>query len=134
MSSEASPISPTQFASALEELPIENLYAKVYEIQNSISHLHISNQELQGYSDSVGGDVDCMAALRENEEVISRMNDRIGLVKKEVERRGQIWHETVVNGKSEEEAPAGGTLNDEELRRQMEDRMADDDQEDGVHL
>lgn len=139
MSSDARPISQAQFATAIVDLPVENLYTKVFEIQNSIAHLERSNKELSDYSASVGGDGDgdgdCMAAIKENEEVIDRMNDRVELVKKEVERRGQKWHEVVVNGKAEDEQPAGGRLNDEELRRPMEERMAGDDEADeGVHL
>jgi hypothetical protein len=135
MSSEARPISPTQFATAIVDLPVENLYAKVFEIRNSIDHLERSNTELREYSDSVGGDIDCVAAIRENQDVIGRMNDRIELVKREVERRGQKWHEAEVNGKPDGEVTAGGTINDEDLQRQMEERMAqDDDAEDGVHL
>lgn len=135
MSSETRPISPTQFATAILDLPLENLYAKVFEIRNSVDHLERSNKELREYSDSVGGDADCVAAVRENEDVINRMNDRIELVKREVERRGQKWHEAGVNGKTDGEVAAGGTLTDEELRRQMEERMAEDDEaEEGVHL
>lgn len=137
MSSEARPIPPTQFASALEDLPVENLYAKVLEIRNSIAHLERSNKELEEYSDSVGGDTDCTAAARENEEVIARMNERIELIKKEVERRGQKWHGGEVNGETDGEVAAvGGRLNDEELRRQMEARMAEEEEdgEEGVHL
>jgi len=135
MSSQAGPISPTQFASALAELPVENLYTKVSEIRNSIAHLERSNEELQQYSDSVNGDADCLAAVRENDEVIRRMNDRIDLVKKEVERRGQKWHQGEVNGDTDGPVPIGGTLNDEELRRQMEARITEDDgDEEGVHL
>lgn len=136
MSSDARPISPAQFAAAIEDLPLENLYAKVSEIRNSIAHLQRSNKELEDYSNSAGGDNDCMAAVRENEEVIDRMNSRIELIKKEVERRGQKWHEAVVNGEVDSEAAASGTLNDDELRREMETRVAgeDDDAEEGVHL
>lgn len=135
MSSEARPISPTQFATAVTDLPVENLYAKVVEIRNSVAHLERSNKELREYSDSVAGDADCLAAVRENEEVIGRMDDRIELVRKEVERRGQKWHEGEVNGERDGEVPAGGTLNDEELQWQMEARIADDaDDEEGVHL
>ncbi len=135
MSSQPRPISPTQFATALGDLPVETLYAKVAEIRNSIDHLARSNKELEEYSQTVGGDADCVAALRENEEVVQRMNERIGLIKHEIERRGQKWHEGVVNGETDGEVASGGSLGDEELRRQMEERMAEDDGEDeGVHL
>jgi hypothetical protein len=139
MSAEVRPISPTQFAAALEDLPVENLYAKVFELRNSVAHLQRSNQELEQYSQSVGGDADCVEAMRENEEVISRMNARIELVKKEVERRGQRWHEGTVNGETEAEVTASNRLDDEQLRTQLEERMLDEDEDDdedddGVHL
>ena len=94
MSREARPISPARFASALEDLPLANLYSKVFEIRNSIAHLQRSNEEMQAYSDSQpGGDTDCLEALRENESVIQRMRERVGLVRREVENRGGRWHE-----------------------------------------
>ena len=139
MSSEVRPISPTQFASAIEDLPLENLYAKVFEIRNSISHLEDSNKELEEYSQNVGGDADCVDAIRENREVIGRMDERIELVKREVERRGQKWHEGEADGPTSGEGAAGRSLDDEQLRRLMEARMADveeeeGEEEDGVHL
>jgi hypothetical protein len=135
MSSDTRPITLADFAAALEDLPVETLYTKVFEVQNSIAHLERSNKELEEYSNSVGGDVDCDTAVRENGEVIARMNERIDLVKKEVERRGQKWHEGDVNGETKDEQPAaGGRLTDEELQRQMEERMAEEHEEDGVHL
>jgi hypothetical protein len=97
MSHEARPISPARFASALEDLPLANLYSKAFEIRNSIAHLQRSNEELQAYSDSqAGGDADCLEAVRENEAVIERMRERVGLVKREVESRGGRWHEADV--------------------------------------
>lgn len=134
MPSEGSPISSAQFAIAIEELPLENLYAKVFEIRNSISHLEDSNKELEEYSQTVGGDTDCVAAVAENREVIGRMKERVELVKREVERRGQKWHEGDGNGAASGEGAAGGSLDDERLRRLMEARMAEEEEEDGVHL
>ena len=180
MSHEARPISPARFASALEDLPLANLYSKALEIRNSIAHLQRSNGELQEYSDSQpSGDADCLEAVRENEIVIERMKERVELVKKEVERRGGRWHEADVevdrlNGKSDSgvvengyinggldedqgaeqdmvqghqhgqtgdsqradnggQRLVGGRLDDEELRRQMLDRMGEDGDE-GMHL
>ena len=182
MSNEARPISPSRFASALADLPLANLYSKAFEIRNSIAHLQRSNEELQAYSDSQpGGDEDCLDAVRENEMVIARMRERVGLVKREVENRGGRWHEAeievddmdpehtkggglgtelangVANGNQGghgdagqgndsghpahldradniNEQYAGGTLNDEELRRRMLERMGQDDDDDGMHL
>lgn len=171
MSAEARSISPASFSRALEELPAENIYSKAHEIGNSIAHLEQSNKILQEYSDSIrddesvsqetrsAGDKDCLDAIKENEVVIERQRERIKLLKAEVERRGQRWHEAdpeetqpVTNGNSGEAStvsndnhngsqPANAQsqprLTDEELRRQLEERLGEDmadDAEDGLHL
>ena len=96
----------------------------------------------------------------ENLAVIGRMNERVGLLRSEVERRGMRWGEgevedadaavggagkvngVVANGVAEGgvsgEAARSGRLTDEELRRQVEAHMRDEEEEgeeeDGVHL
>lgn len=164
MSAEARPIDTEQFALAIQDLPVENLYSKANEINNSITHLEGSNKQLQEYSDSIRtdtslpestrqeGDKDCLEAIQENLIVISRQKDRIGLLKREVERRGGRWHgggedesnretnrhdaqrtqPTATNGAS----TTGGRLTDEQLQQQLRDRMGDDDADDadGMHL
>ena len=165
MSSDTRPISPHSFAQAIEDLPVENLYTKAFEINNSVLHLEQSNKTLQEYSDSIKndesldaesrqyGDKDCLEAIRENEVVIERQQERVRLLKAEVERRGQRWHEAEPkekegsNGRSEQPtAPSSGNaaasdvqvparLTDEEIRRQMELRLAQDaGDEEGMHL
>ena len=161
MSSEARPITAAAFASALTDLPVENLYAKAFELNNSIAHLERSNTQLKEYSDSIKndaslaedvqreGDRDCEDAIKENDVVIARQRERIGLLKAEVERRGGRWHEAGgedrPNGHAEEEGGeavtkrgSGGRLTDEELRRRLEETMGvddeDDDGGDGMHL
>ena len=47
MTSEARPVSPNSFAAAIEDLPVENLYTKAVEINNSVAHLERSNRTLQ---------------------------------------------------------------------------------------
>lgn len=86
--------------------------------------------------------------------MIGRMNERISLLRAEVEKRGMRWAdgevedqetrdaegEKMVNGDGEqvngtgEPARPSGRLTDEELRRQLEAQMADEDDGDGVHL
>ncbi|OAP64981.1 hypothetical protein AYL99_00953 [Fonsecaea erecta] len=159
MSAESQPISADRFALAIQDLPAENLYSKAKEIENSIAHLERSNRQLQEYVDSIRsdtslpestrqeGDKDCSEAIQENHIVIERQRERVELLKHEVERRGGQWHEADTNGKlngSSAEAAtrtternAGGRLTDEELRRQMMDRLGaddDDSNEDGMHL
>lgn len=102
------------------------------------------------------GDDDCREAMFENLSVIGRLNERIGLLKAEVEKRGMLWEhgsgeevngdveegskgrmvngETVTaNGSAEAPRQPSGRLTDEELRRQLEAQMGEDE-EDGVHL
>ena len=173
------------------------LHLKVLEIRNSIAHLQYSNDQLKPFaegsetaiSDSTPSatagepDQDCIDAIRENEQVIDRMAERIALIRSEVEERGVSWNEfqsmeevqakkeaeEQVNGETNGEAaeershpawsdgtfqtgtirngevhmdrqagrPEGGSLDDEQLRRAMEERMRDlgnDDDEGGMHL
>jgi hypothetical protein len=143
-------ITPEAFALAITDLPLENIYTKAAELQNSITHLLNSNIQMQPFAEE--GDGVCRDAIRENDEVIKRMEERIGLCRTEVESRGQVWMggtsigaaanegEVIPNGvnghaqESSVEQPrqASGRLNDEELRRQLEVQLDDDDE--GVHL
>ncbi|KAK3725071.1 hypothetical protein LTR37_000581 [Vermiconidia calcicola] len=154
MSTDARPIDPARFSLALEGLPIENLHSKAAEIRNSIAHLKHSNEQMLPFADE--GDDDCREAMFENLTVINRMNERIGLLRAEVEKRGMRWSEGEVedskmvngdgeaivvngnrhaaaNGTGESPRAPSGSLNDDELRRQLEAQMGDDE-EDGVHL
>lgn len=89
MSADALPISPARFADALTSLPLANLHFKAAELRNSIAHLQASNVQLKPYADD--GDRECAEALKENVDVIQRMEERIELVKQEVEGRGYKW-------------------------------------------
>jgi hypothetical protein len=101
MSAHSQPISAAAFAEALVALPLSSLYAKLLELRNSIAHLQRSNDELKGYVDaSPDEDKDCEEAIEENKVVIKRIEDRIELVKVEMEKRGQKWVE--MNGVLEE--------------------------------
>lgn len=156
MSSTATPIPPQRFAEAIKELPLANLHLKAAEIRNSIAHLVSSNQQLQQFADE--GDPECVEAFQENLVVIQRMEERISLLKGEVEKRGFKWGEVQPrpenvesNGDARVEEgggpsqhshdghstrPSGGRLGDEELARRLREQMEDDDDEaqDGVHL
>ncbi|KAI9857442.1 MAG: hypothetical protein M1824_004850 [Vezdaea acicularis] len=144
MSSDARPISPSQFALALKDLPVDVLHAKTAELLNSVVHLSYSNQELVPFADN--GDVDCKEAIRENEIVIKRFEERILLLRKEVENRGLRWSEaeteenqvgasteTGANG-HETTSNTGGRLGDDEMRRRIEELMGEDEEPEGVHL
>jgi hypothetical protein len=200
MSHESIPISPARFAAALKDLPLSTLHLKAAEIRNSIAHLDYSNEQLKPFADgtepSSNGrpDQDCIDAIKENEIVIARMQERIALLKAEVEGRGSSWlefqsaeelqdgEERLINGTGESDGDmetegqersdawtdgtfqtgrmvngevrmdgdsevngatnraardTGGRLDDEALRRAIEERMralAEGDDEEGMHL
>ena len=89
MSSESRPIDPLRFAEALEALPLDALHAKAAELSNSIEQLRSSNEQMVPFADE--GDQDCKEAMFENLGVITRMHNRIELIKAEVEKRGMPW-------------------------------------------
>lgn len=89
MSSEARPIDPLRFAEALETLPLDALHAKAAELQNSMEQLRSSNEQMVPFADE--GDQDCKDAMFENLGVITRMHERVELIKAEVEKRGMPW-------------------------------------------
>ena len=91
MSVTSNPITPERFALAIHDLPLSSLHAKAAEIRNSITHLVSSNQQLQAFADD--GDTDCADAIRENQVVIGRMEERIELLRAEVAGRGMRWAE-----------------------------------------
>ncbi|KAL8839397.1 MAG: hypothetical protein Q9170_001736 [Blastenia crenularia] len=161
MSASAASIPLDQFAEAITELPLGNLHAKAAELRNSIAHLISSNRQLQDYA--ADGDHDYADAIKENNEVIDRMEMRINLLRREVESRGFQWGEDAsvsANGKSGHETDhgqtnhaaehpgsgthsnmpsssrQGGSLGDEELESRLRDQVNGDmvDGEDGIHL
>ncbi|KAH8905130.1 hypothetical protein BR93DRAFT_929379 [Coniochaeta sp. PMI_546] len=108
------PISPARFAAALKDLSLSMLHLKVLELRNSIAHLDYSNEQLRPFADGTEPtlssatsppqpDQDCVDAIRENEEVIRRMQERIALVRAEVEERGCSWTEFQSKEEVEEE-------------------------------
>jgi hypothetical protein len=129
MSSETAPITPARFAEALKELPASSLALKVLELRNSIAHLDYSNAELKPFAEGRATaidsnnnnaasadseqqpDQDCIDAIRENEAVIERMQERIALIRAEVEDRGLSWDEfkgKVDEDKTDEAAQTNG--------------------------
>ena len=91
MSAESTPITAARFAAALNDLPISSLYAKHAELTNSITHLESSNKQLEDFARE-NDDRDCYEALLENRQVMKNFNERMALIKKEVEEvRGLPW-------------------------------------------
>ncbi len=159
MSSTSTPIMPHRFAEAIKELPLANLHFKAAEIRNSVAHLESSNQQLEPFAND--GDKDCVEAIQENVVVIRRMEERIGLLRREVEGRGFKWGEDEqekedfdMNGHDDIQdiqehlsrtdqaeqgrRPSGASPGDEELARRLMERIEEGGDEggdgDGVHL
>ncbi|KAJ5761926.1 uncharacterized protein N7511_005308 [Penicillium nucicola] len=138
MSTESLPITPGAFTEAVKELPLAVLYAKVSELTNSITHLHRSNAELRAFllesCDSEEDKKELETYVKENENVAVSMNERISLLKTEVENRGQPWIELdqlktdptapVTNGNGSGDGASGAT----------QDTPEDEGGEDGVYL
>ena len=95
------PIDPARFAMALEGLPIDSIHAKAAEIRNSIAHLRSSNEQMMPFADE--GDQDCKEAMFENLTVIGRMNQRIALLRAEVERRGNRQSRCSIRNEKQEQ-------------------------------
>lgn len=157
MSSTATPIPPQRFVEAIKELPLQTCHFKAAEIRNSITHLVSSNHQLQLFADE--GDSDCAEAIQENLVVIQRMEERISLLKGEVEGRGSKWGEdeprpeivdsngcpgieevsgpSRVNHIAPSSRLSGRRLRDEELAGRLREQMQEADEDeahDGVHL
>lgn len=138
-SADTTPISPSRFAAALKDLSISMLHLKVLEIRNSIAHLQYSNDQLKPFADGSAAalsssttadaagepDQDCIDAIRENEQVIDRMAERIVLIRVEVEERGVSWNEfqsmDEVKAKQEGEG-VNGDVNGEQQGEQQGER------------
>jgi hypothetical protein len=129
MSSQTAPISPTRFAAALTDLPISALYAKAFELRNSLTHLRASNDQLAEFPD----DKDCAEAIAENEETMQRMEDRVLLIEYEVTTvRGLPWKpdgEDEVPREQAEVVVGRNRIGDEELARRLEERLREDEGE-----
>lgn len=131
MSATTTPIPPGRFAAALPDLPLSSLFGKAAELRNSIAHLLDSNRQLQEFADE--GDRDCIEAIRENEEVIARHEERIELLRREVEERGVSWDnfEAVKNGEGPVNNGGEGAINGGERNGDRDIETGEGGEEDG---
>ena len=165
MSSSAQPITTARFESALQELPLSTLHQTAAEIRNSQAHLESSNRELKPDADA-GDQVCMQAVLENVEviermklrlDLLKAEVERRGMpwVEDEPAATADLQDAMRVNGsvneptqgteggsgsnqvsQSSTEPTRNGQLSDDELRRRLEERMSqmDEDEEDGVHL
>jgi hypothetical protein len=88
------PITLTQFAEAIKELPADVLSAERHRLQNSVSHLERSNAELAKAAQETQDEDEQNIyndAVKENQHVISQQHDRINAI---VQRQVQLGLET----------------------------------------
>lgn len=93
MSAQTRPPTAEEFALALTELPASSLALKVLELRNQIAHLDYSIAEMRPFAEAAEPDQICVEGIQENEVVIGKVQQRIELIRKEVENRGMSWHE-----------------------------------------
>lgn len=107
MSAESQPINPTAFAEAITELPLESLHAEAAKLQNDINKLLESNAALEAEKavETEEGVKFLDEVIVENEGVVKSKEERIGLLKVEVEKRGQVWIEPGKKDEEEVQAP-----------------------------
>ena len=146
------PIHSAVFAEAIQELPLSAVYGKVAELRNSVSHLHRSNAEIRLFISESSGQNDhepekkeLERYISENEDVIKSMNERISLLKVEVENRGQVWIETEqsntqiaerqdLSTEAETAVPATNGTRGETSARQTDNSNAGHQEDEGVYL
>ncbi|KAJ5112184.1 hypothetical protein N7532_000229 [Penicillium argentinense] len=112
MTTQSTTIDSAAFAEAVQDLPLSSLFNKVSELRNSIAHLHRSNSEIREFADASKSEdekKELEGYIVENEGVIRSMEERVGLLRVEVERRGQEW---VEERKADEERGASDTNGD----------------------
>ncbi|KAL1975620.1 hypothetical protein VTN31DRAFT_4012 [Thermomyces dupontii] len=132
MSAQSQPITPEAFAAAIKELSLPSIYAKVAELRNSIAHLTRSNDELRAYIRESGEDPESeenrelAASIVENEGVMQAMAERIGLCKLEVEARGLVWREEILQDNEPTSSSAGEGVSNG-VGEEEEARMVNDD-------
>ena len=132
MSAESQPISPTAFAEAITELPLESLHAEAAKLQNDINKLLESNAALEAEKavETEEGVKFLDEVIVENEGVVKSKEERIGLLKVEVEKRGQVWIEP---GKKDEEVQAP-VVNGAGHGAADQENAGGHDADDGVYL
>ncbi|OQE17265.1 hypothetical protein PENSTE_c021G07096 [Penicillium steckii] len=145
-------INPEAFIEALKELPLSSIYGKVSELRNSIAHLHRSNAEMTAFMENCETDEEkreMEGYIRENEGVFKSMGERLGMLKDEIERRGQKWTEEEsssvsfdgkvgdMNGDGDEVVNVNGSGSGSgrvESSTTTENQVGGDNSEEGVYL
>ncbi|KAJ5226750.1 uncharacterized protein N7469_006756 [Penicillium citrinum] len=143
MAAQVFTINPEAFVEALKELPLSSVYAKVSELRNSIAHLHRSNAEMRAFMESSETEEEkreMEGYIRENEGVFKSMEERLGMLRNEVERRGQRWIEESEDGDDakvqggRENGDGDEVVNLNGRRVDSTENQGGDNSEEGVYL
>jgi hypothetical protein len=117
---------------SLMQLSTPSLYGEILRLENSIKHLRRSNEELRIHENNQDEDTSWVpTVIAENEEVISKQNEQVELIKGELSERGtRSEHaddhgEVIMNGNGKHVADGG---------EDEADGMEIDESDDGVHL
>lgn len=141
MSTSRQPITPSVFAEAIKELPLESLHAEAAKLTNDMAKLIESNVALEAEKavETEEGIKFLDDVIAENEGVVRWKEERIELLKVEVENRGQIWVDPRKAGEEEGEHQNGqqrsrvnGAGNDTAALHGQHGRAVDGDE--GVYL
>jgi hypothetical protein len=125
----------TAYKSALSQLSTPSLYGEILKLENSIKHLRRSNEELRLHERSGEEDTTWIQpVIAENEEVIKKQREQVGLVKSEISERGaksEHGEEAIMVGDS-----TGNTWNGnaESIEANAERENVEGEMGNGVHL
>jgi hypothetical protein len=127
----------TAYKAALRQLSTPSLYGEVLKLQNSVTHLRRSNDELKVHAETEQEDISWIeTVIAENEEVIAKQTEQVQLAKAEIMER-DAWsehgQEDSMNGDGASEALELGDLRDHQ-GEENGDHMDIDGDDDGVHL
>jgi hypothetical protein len=130
----------TAYKAALRQLSTPSLDGEVLKLENSVTHLRRSNDELKLHGETEKDAASWVGpVIAENADVIAKQVQQVELVKAEIAERG-AWsdhgQETALNGNGV--LDDAGMMEDEPVHDEQggedEERMQVDDNSDGVHL
>jgi len=130
----------TAYKAALRQLPTPELDGEALKLENSVTHLRRSNDELKLHGETEKDAASWVGPIiAENTDVIAKQVQQVELVKAEIAERG-AWgdhgQETALNGNGV--LNDTGMMEDEPVQHEQdgedEERMQVDENSDGVHL
>jgi hypothetical protein len=130
----------TAYKETIRQLSTPSLYAEILKLENSIKHLHRSDEELREHGKNEEAGSWIVPIIEENEDVIAKQTQQITFIKDEIIERGlssEHADEDMVettHGESITNGNGNGTGNSVRHGEEQGDEMEGDEPEDGVHL